>query len=223
MARYSELYLGDELIKLRDGLEVLERVVDYDALKEMNLWLYGIVTDEFVLDVAKEAIINSREEFMDDEGEPTLSESDVELTEIAVAVPITSSDSIDILYGRGYPLRDLEFAYQHGEGEGIRTENFFNSHSAYNSSSTIKVDKMGEKALAEDEGDLNEFLQDKGKGTAMQVKRKVQRNEEATVEAPHVPEPPKPETPEPEPAPMPKQTSLKGGIKLSEIVEKFLG
>ena len=228
MARYSELYLGDELIKLRDGLEVLERVVDTDALKEINLWLYGMVTDEYILDVAKEAIINSREDFMDDNGEPTVSESDIELTEIAIAVPIISSDSIDILYGRGYPLRELEFAYQHGEGEGVRTTNFFNSHSAYNSSSAIKVDKMGDQAFAVDEGDLSDFLQEKGKGAEMQVKRKVQRNEEATVDAPHVPEPPKPEAPKPEsPTPvapgMPKQTSLNGGIKLSDIVEKFLG
>jgi hypothetical protein len=159
---------------------------------------------------------------MDDNGNPTLGEEDMELAEIAIAVQIKGSSTIDSLY-RGYPLRDLEFAYQRGEGEGVRTENFFNSHSAYNSSSaTIKMDNMSEKALAPDEGDLNAFLQEKGKGVAMQVKRKVQRDEEATVNAPHVPEPPSVETPQPT-TPSPKQTSLSGGRKLSDIVEGFLG
>ena len=216
MARYSEIYIGDELTKLRDGLEVLERFVDSDALKSLDLWLYGVVTDQYILDIAKEAIIANHEESLDEQDtEAPLDESDVELTEIAIAVPISYSSNIDVLYGRGYPLRELEFAYQSGEGEGIRTLGFYN---AYTTSGSIKISDMGEKAVAESDMDLDEFLKDKGKGVAVQIKRKVQRNEEATTHAPHVAEPPKLETPKP----VAKQTSL-NTTRLSDIVEEFLG
>jgi hypothetical protein len=220
MARYSEVYIGDELTKLRDGLEVLERVVDSETLKDLDLWLYGVVTDPYLLDVAKEAIISNAEEFMNEEGSTTLEEGDVELAEIAIAVPINYSSHIDILYGRGYPLRELEFAYQ-SEGEGVRTLGFYN---AYTTSASVKISDMGEKAIAESDSDLDEFLKDKGKGTAMQIKRKVERSEEATTNAPHVPEPPKLKTPQPEPPAeeTPRSASLKVA-RLSDIVEEFLG
>jgi hypothetical protein len=217
MEHYSELYLGDELVKLRDGFEVLERVVDSSGLKDLELYLYGITSDPFILDIAKEAIINSGEEFLGEDGEPVVNEGDIELNEIAIAIAIPNSDHIDILYGRGFPLQDLSFAYQAGDGEGIRTLGFYN---AFTQSGAVKIDKLGDKALAETDMYLDAFLKDKGKGLAMQVNRKVQRTEEATVDAPHAAEPPKPEVPNPaESTPRAASTTR----NLSAIVEKFLG
>jgi hypothetical protein len=222
MARYSELYSDGDLIKLRDGLDILEThgLVEYgNEITGMNIWLYGIVTDASILERAKEALIDSEEEFMDDLGGPTVSESDMTLTEIAIAVQIRGSGTIDTLH-RGYPLNEPEylvFAYQRGEGEGVRTAKFNNA----GFSDTITLDKMSKQALYPGEDELNAYLQEQGTGKQMQVKRKVQRNEEATVNAPHIPEPPKLETPQPEP--VAKQTSLAHGRKLSDIVEGFLG
>ena len=157
-------------------------------------------------------IVDSREYGCDAElmSERTLEESDIELTEIAVAVPISYSSSIDILYGEGYPIRQLEFAYQSGEGEGVRTLGFFD---AFTDLSKIKISDMGVKAIAESDIDLDEFLKNKGNGSVAKIPRKVQRDEEATTGAPHVPEAPKLETP------IPKQTSW----KVSDVVEGFLG
>lgn len=103
MAGYAEIYIGDELTKLHAGLEVLERVVN------LELWLYGIVTEPVFLDVAKEAIIKDAAKFMNENGGAKLEEGDIQLTEIAVAMPLSPS-SIDALHGRGYPLNEMEFA-----------------------------------------------------------------------------------------------------------------
>ncbi len=204
MARYSELYMGDELTKLRDGLEMLERVVDFDVIRNLNIWLYGIVTDTNILDIAK-ASLADEENSSSIGGDLTVdvSESDVELYEIAVGVPITSTDSIDILYGRGVPLRDLSFVYQAGDGEGIRTSSFLEAHN----SDTIRIDDMEIQAFADGEEEMYNFLNDKGNKTrVMKIRRKVQRNEEATEAEPVK-----------GPTPISKQTSL------TAILENFLG
>ena len=219
--KFSELYPGDEL-KLRDGLDVLEThgLVEQGDIEALNLWVYGIVTDASILDYAKEALISS-EEYLGDNGEPTVGEEDMELAEIAIAVQIKSSNTIDYLY-RGYPLRHLNFAYQQGEGEGVRTGSFSESDRVYDNSPSafIKLDQMSSQSVAKDEGALDEFLQEKGKGSLMQVKHKVQRNEEATTEAPHVPETPELQTPQPT---EPHAASLKVKRRISDIVEDFLG
>jgi len=199
---YTELYSGDEE-RLKDGLTILERVVDRSLL---DIWIYGITSDPAILDVAKEAIV------ADTEGsELTLDESDIELTEVALALP-ASSDSLNLLLGSGYPLRDLTFLYQGGEGEGIRDVTFSGSHTT---SGTVTIDKLGKRALAESNTYLDEFLRKRGSGTMAQIPKKVQRSEEATVNAPHVPEPPALQTPQP----VAKQTSL----NISALVEDFLG
>jgi hypothetical protein len=237
MAHYSELYLGNELTKLRDGLEVIERVISGEQFKELDIWLYGIVTDDFILSVAKEAIIANAEEFIDEEGNTSLTEEEVKLIEIAIAIPLTSSDVIDSLHGRGYPVHDLDFAYQTGEGEGVRTLGFFQ---AYTTSARLTIDDLKEQAIADSDIDLDTYLKQKGnKGAVLQIKRKVERNEEATATEqpptePKAPAAPTPPAPAPAPASsesstaptpttpspaMPKQTSL----NLSKIVEDFLG
>lgn len=226
---YSELYLGDELTKLRDGLEVIERVVDGADIVSLNIWLYGIVTDSFILDIAKEAIIADAEEFMDDNGDTDLTESDVELTEIAVAVPISSPDVIDILHGRGYPCRELDFAYQAGAVEGVRTKGFLSAHT---SSARITADNLKDQVIANGEDYLDSYLKEKGNKSVMTIRKTVNRDQEATehphpegtepevpAAAPEPTAPPATPTPPATPSAMPKQTSL----KLSSIVEDFLG
>ena len=107
---YIEVYHQEDVLKLRDGLEVLERFVDNSELYELQMWLYGMCTDPTILKVAKEAIIPNAEKYWTDDGSSLL-EEDMELTEIAIAFRL-SADNINILYGSGFPLDDLDFAYQ---------------------------------------------------------------------------------------------------------------
>lgn len=211
MIKYSEIYSEGELIKLRNGLEILERSVD------INIWLYGVVTDPDILTVAKEAIISIDEDFLNEEGKTTLKDNDIELDEIAISIPISSS-TIDILYSSGYPLHKLDFVYQYGEGNGIRTLGFYN---ASTTSTMIKIGNIDTKAIAGSDLYLDEFLKDKGNGATMEINRKVQRNEEATKKVPRVSEPSKLKTPE-STGTMPHASSLKVK-KISDIVEEFLG
>ena len=217
--RYVELYSKEDLAKLRDGLEIIERVVDREDRPSDKIWLYGLCTDSLILNSAKEAIIDSAEDYMNDDGATTLSENDVELTEIAIAIPVGTSDAIDILYGNGYPLRELSFAYQAGEGEGVRTSSFTEAWK----SDRIGIGDLLELSLADTDLDLDDYLKEKGTGSRVQFKKpQVVRNEEATTT-------PTPAAPAAPPAPVapvqpgvPKQTSLKIST-ISEILEGFLG
>src|ERR1700739_2953069 len=196
---YSELYRGEELEKPREGLDVIEKVFE-----PLDIYLHGITSNPMILDIAKKAIVGGSDEFMNDD------ESDIELTEIAVAIPIPDSKSIDILHGNGHPLDDVKvsFAYQSGEGEGIRTTTFRSAYTV--SDKMVRADELDEKALADGDGDLYKFFQDKGKGTPMV--RKVRRTEEETATPPVA-------APVENPQPVAKQTSL----KISSVVEDFLG
>ena len=66
---------------------------------------------------------------------------------------------------------------------------------------------METMAVASDEYEAMEFLKDKGT-TKMQIKRKIQRDEEATLDRPHTEPPPKPVT---------------SSLVLSALLERFLG
>jgi hypothetical protein len=213
MARYSELYLGDELTKLRDGLDVIRRVVDGEDIAQLDLYLFGIVTDKTILDAAKESLISAEEEGLNEIGDSSLVEEDIELQEIAVAIPVYSSDAIDILHGSGTTCDELSFVYQ-TENEGIRTKEFSKTQTK------IRIDKLKEQALAKSKEDLYTYLQDKGKGSKMQISRKVERSEEATEQVPATEASATPS--EPLAAGVPKQTSLKVST-IKEIVEDFLG
>ena len=189
---YTEVYRPEDILKLHDGLEIIERFIEGSELYALEMWLYGICNDEDILNVAKEAILN-------------IDEKDVELTEIAIAVRL-SADHINLLYDRGFPLEDLDFAYQSGDSEGIRTTGFrFASLSSVN----LKISKLSELAFANNDYDLDDFLKDKGTGATLKLP--VARNEEATTEEPVELGPE-----------IPKQTSLKVS-NLKSIVEDFLG
>jgi hypothetical protein len=220
MDDYSLLYQGNELPKIREGFDIFERALDNETLQTLDLQLYGLVTSEAILMAAKEAIAEVSEEFLD--------ESEIKLGEIAVSIPLSGTSSIDALLGSGLRLLHLEFVYEHGDGEGVREGSFTDK------TSTLNKNDMTVMAIAAGTFSLDKFLQKEGTKSKMTV-NKVQRDEEATVDAPHTPEPedanmdeplfneeptapPAASTPPAAPG-VPKQTSL----KISTIVENFLG
>jgi hypothetical protein len=197
MPRYIDVR-PEDLDKLHEGLKLLE-MVDRDAVAGLDLFVYGISNNPQIVDAAKEAVADDAE----------LDESDVQLAEIAVAIPL-SSDTSYYLNGSGLILRREDFAYLGGSGEGVRTLSFAFAH--YHPRVTLSY--FTKIALASSDAWLDEFLRKEGTNKPAQITQNVRRDEEATQ--PQVP------AAQPTPAPaapaaasgregvaqMPKQTSL---------------
>lgn len=201
---------AEELHKLREALTLLEQL-DLEKISQLDLYVYGLTQDAVVIDAAKEALA----EYLSDETE--LTEEDIQLSEIAVAIPV-SADNLYYLTGSGITLRDEEFTYQGSGGEGIRQADFSFAH--YRPKATIG--NFSRLALADSNSWLDRFHKQYGTKAQVQIEKKVKRTEEATQpEAPVEPQAPNPPNPTP---PKPKQTSLEGGARLDrDILEDFLG
>jgi hypothetical protein len=194
MPRYIEI---DEkgLDGLYDALDLLTSL-DPDAMRSLDLHLYGLTNNPSIVDAAKEAIADSEE----------VQESDVQLSEVAVAI-FLDSRTIRYTTGSGIKLGREDFAYMGQGGEGVRTLNFVFSHYK----PTVTLGYFSKMAIASSESWLDDFLRKSGSGQAAQVIPAVHRTEEATT--PGVP--PAPELPKPG---VPKQTSE----KLSRFLDDFL-
>lgn len=178
------------LENLHDGLELLE-MLDRGHMAGLDIHVYGITNNAQLLDAAREAIADSEE----------LAEEDVQLAEIAVAIPI-SADTIYALRGSGIRLDREDFAYMGSGGEGIRILSFAFGH--YKPTATLS--QFSKLAMASSESWLDDFLNKEGSRTPAKVTPNVHRTEEATQ--PGVP---------PAPA-VPKMTSL----RLSSFLDEFL-
>ncbi len=210
MQRYLDIS-EDQVLKLREGLELLE-TLDRDAVKELDLYLYGITNDPQILDAAREALA--------EDSEDEITEEDVQLSEIAVAVPI-SSDTIYALTGSGIRLDREYFAYIAGEGEGTRRAYLYSAH--YHP--TVTMHSFQQIALAESDSWIDDYLEKAGSGQAAEIKKKVVRTEDATRPQPVVGEPQTPveAPPAAQPAAAPAGTPKRTSLNLSKLVEDFLG
>ena len=72
------------ILALMDGLHMIERL-NSEKAAELALHLYGITSDPGVLSAAKATVIDSLEEFYDEEGETTLSEEEVAIAEVGMS------------------------------------------------------------------------------------------------------------------------------------------
>jgi hypothetical protein len=192
MPRYIDVD-PERLSKLHEGLELIESV-DREAFRNLDLFIYGITNNAQIIDAAKEAIAEDAD----------VTEQDVQLAEVAVAIPL-SSDIIYYLAGSGLTLRREDFAYMGTGGEGVRTMSFAFSH--YRPKVTLGY--FGKLAVASSDAWLDDFLRKEGSGKPAAVTPNVRRTEEATQ--PGVPPAPTPVTPQ-----TPKQTSL------ASLLDEFL-
>ena len=181
MQRYIDID-EEQALKLREGLELLE-TLDREAVHELDLCLYGLTNDPQVLDAAREAIAYSAEE--------EISEEDVELGEVALAIPI-NSDTIYALTGSGIKLKDEYFAYSGGEGEGVRRTYLY----AAEYHPTVTMHSFSHMALASSDSWIDDYLQKTGGHGVVEtrIKKKVQRSEDATRPVPTLEEPKAPVT-----------------------------
>jgi hypothetical protein len=197
MPRYIDVN-ADRLSKLHEGLELIESV-DRDAFRGLDLFIYGLTNNAQILDAAKEAIAESEE----------VAEEDVQLAEVAVAIPL-SSDMIYYLAGSGLRLQREDFAYLGSGGEGVRSMSFAFAHFK----PTVTLSYFSKLSVASSDAWLDDFLRKEGSNKPAQITQNVRRDEEATVPgAPAAPAVP-PATPQ-----MPKQTSLRS---LSSLLDEFL-
>ena len=190
---------ADDLKNLRQALVLLERL--RSGGEPLNLYLYGITTDPGVLDAAKEAIAA----YGDDE---TVTESDVQLAEIAVEMRL-NSDTLYYLNGSGARLqKGDEFTYLGGPGEGAREIGWNWTRRG----PTVTLASFTHMAVAEDSGWGDKFLMQYGQKIPLKID--VKRNQPSTGVAPQA---------QPAPTQVPKQTSVPGGKQLEDLMEKFLG
>src|SRR5271157_2141071 len=162
MQRYIDI-TEEQVLKLHDGLELLE-TLDREAVQELDLCLYGLTVDLQILDAAREAIAANYEE--------ETTEEDVELGEVALVIPI-NSDTIYALTGSGIKLREGNFAYSGGEGEGVRSDDL--GYASYHP--TVTMHSFSHMALAFTNSGIDDYLQKVGgHGTVTtRIKKKVQR------------------------------------------------
>ena len=209
MDRYIDID-REQLHKLHDGLEMLE-MLDAEAMQAFDLNLYGLTQNPSIIDAAKEAIADSAD----------LSEEDVQLSEVAVAIRL-GADTVYAFAGSGIKLKNEEFAYMGSGGEGVRTSAF--GFSKYKPS--IALEEFTSLALASTSSWLDDFLRQYGNKQPAEIQQNVHRDEEATAPGVPAPEsvPPVPSAPPATPAPAkPKQTALLGGVKLTDVLDNFLG
>jgi hypothetical protein len=204
MPRYIDVD-AKRLSSLHDGLDLLEAVdrsEGGDALRRLDLCVYGISNDPQVLDAAREAIADSND----------LAEEDVQVAEVAVSIPI-SADTIYALLGSGVRLDREDFAYMGSGGEGIRSMSF----TFANYKPTVTLNSFSKLAIASSDSWVDDFLRKEGTGQAATVTPNVHRTQEATQpQAPAQPAPP------PQAQPVPKQTSQLNGRRLSAFLDDFL-
>jgi hypothetical protein len=186
MPRYIQVS-SERFSEMHETLALIE-AVDRDGFYNLDLYIYGLTTNPQILDAAKEAIAEEAE----------IAEQDVQLAEVAVAIPL-SSDIIYYFAGSGLTLRREDFAYMGGGGEGVRTMSFAFAH--YRPKATFSY--FSKLALANSSAWLDDFLRKEGSGKPATVTQNVRRTEEATQ--PGVPPAPQPAAPQ---GRMPKQTSL---------------
>lgn len=200
----------DKLMNLHDALEMLE-MLNREAIRELDICVYGITDNPSIIDAAKEAIA--------DAAEFEIREEDVKLTEVAVAIPL-SSDILYKLSGSGIRLKNEEFVYT-GENEGPRRLSF----TFADFKPTVALNQFSQIAIASSDSYLPDFMGQYGNKQPAQIEKQVRRTEEATqpgVPPPTTPptDPAAPTTPAVPPTPgVPKQTSL----KISDLLESFLG
>ena len=190
----------EDLVALEGGLRIVEHL-NREKAGELGICLYGLTSDQWLLAEAKEAIIESAEEYWDENGDTTLADEDVTLSEIALSIPL-SADDIYALLRTGFRVKDLDFAYNTGGGEGPRTGHFYESRW---SQSKVTLKKLSRMALANSDLELRDFLIKSGNGQPMEIRKKTQRTEPAV------------ETPNAAPAGTEVRASL------SQVLEGFLG
>ena len=175
----------EQLLQLRGSLELLG-MLDRDKIKDLDLYIYGMTNNQGILDAAREAIA---EESYDE----NISEEDVTLTEIAVAIPVYA-DNIYYLTGSGIRFGNEESFVYTSENEGARSATFASAHFKPH----VSLADFEHLSIADSDAWLSDYLSKFGTRGAAQIKQNVQRSEEATQ--PGVPAPAKaPEAPQPAP------------------------
>jgi hypothetical protein len=151
---------------LMRGLGMLERL-DAEKASEFRVCLYCLTSDPAILARAKEIILESQEEYWDEQGNTVLSPENVALAEIAITAPL-SSDGIDAFLSGNFTLgNDCEFAYLPPGGEGVVSRSFY-GYAGW-SRPTLGPRQARNLALANDDIHLRDYFMKHGSGRRMEI------------------------------------------------------
>jgi hypothetical protein len=205
----------DELMALRTGLDIIERVRRENGDEWLELYLYGLTSNTAVLAAVREAVANESEG-LDEE----ISEENVNVKEVAIAIAL-GSDPLYYLTGSGLILRDQSFTFNGEGGEGVRESSLRYGRSEVH----VTIHDFTEMAIADNDMYLDKFLTQHG-SKVLAPKPEVKRDEEATVP------PANPQeiqnltsqqgTPNKAPT-LPKTTHKTNALTLSDILDGYLG
>jgi hypothetical protein len=151
-----------QLISFRDSLSLIDHL-DPDKSQTLELFLYGIVSSVGVVDAAKEAIAQTSKQ--------QITETQVQLSQVAVAVPL-SSDTLYYLTGSGLKLHREDFVYVSGN-DGPRQGSFSFSHYK----PTLSIRDMQGLVLADSNAWLSQFIRQAG----TKLSTKINRNDAAAA------------------------------------------
>jgi hypothetical protein len=137
----------EQINSLRDALSLLDHL-NPDKSATLDLYLYAMVNSVGVVDAAKEAVAETAEQEMD--------ETQVQISQVAVAVPV-SSDTLYYLAGSGLKLHREDFVYVSGN-DGPRQGSFAFSHYK----PTLSLREMQNLVLADSDAWLDQFVRQSG-------------------------------------------------------------
>lgn len=160
----------EDLREFHRPLSILEQLYGYEEESPLQLFLFVTTQDSTILELAKDALSE----------EGTLEEGEEAPTPTAVAISIPfSSDICYYMTGSGLAIKDEEFVYITGEGEGARTCSFKYAGGR----AKLTENKVLAYALASDEYYLDEFF------TAHGPKAEAATKVESEPEQPPQPDP----------------------------------
>ena len=154
---------AEELSHLREGLQIIESLNEYDDDSRTKIFFYGLTNNPSLLDSVKEAV-----SYWSDE---EVAEQDVAVTE-AVLIFEVSSDILYYLTGSGLTVRDGEAVYTGGGAEGPKQVWLKNRGNAHGFKAA--VGQFSTMALSRDDMSGEDFLLQYGTKTAP-VQQEVQR------------------------------------------------
>ena len=214
-----DYYEVDEkrMLILMDGLNMIERL-NAEKAAELNLYLYGVVNDPSILGAAKDTIMENLQEFWNEDGETTLREEDLALTEIGVSIQLSSDTIYTLFTHHGMEVKGIEFAYVSidEKGEGVRDEHFLDD---YLGRRRVTFGLLSHPVLAEESYHLKGYMAKYKSGQPLAVNKKIEREGPATLPAAEAPAEPPQAAPQPPPTGMPREGSVR---EIRDVVESFL-
>ena len=155
---------AEELGHLREGLQIIESLNEYDNEDREKIFFYGLTTNSALLDAVKEAVVYWADE--------EIAEQDVNVTQ-AVIIFEVSADILYYLTGSGLTVREGEAVYTDGSAEGPRQVWLKNRNNR--NGFKAAAGQFTTMALSRDDMGGEDFIKQYGQAATQTAPQEVQR------------------------------------------------